>query len=291
VVIVEGLDTSRSLFAVALFAITIGALSSAPASAQDARVAPAQDARVAAASPEAVADPTDPASDPTRAAAAQSLFRRGVELGEAERWSEALEHFRRSREIAERPNTVFNIAYALVHLGRFGQAIRAFDEYLAITRGEVSERRNEAIRLRAQARTHLAQIEIEVSPADAQLFVDGEAVAEQSGSLRTIELDPGRHVVRAAAPAHDDGLVMVSVLPGERGHRQIALVPEASFAASASVDEHDGRDLIEEPLFWVIAGVAVVGAGVGIGVGVAAATASGTGSGGSTGVVLEALSF
>src|SRR5687768_2935276 len=105
----------------------------------------------------------------TSQAEAQALFRRGVELGEHERWAEALENFRRSRDLAERPNTVFNIGFALSRLGGFLQAIEAFDRYLALTEGEATERRSEAIRLRGQALASLGEISLHVGPPDARV--------------------------------------------------------------------------------------------------------------------------
>jgi hypothetical protein len=228
--------------------------------------------------------------DPT-AAEAQALFRRGVELGEQDRWAEALEHFRRSREIAPRPNTVFNVAFALGRLGRLAQAVEAFDEYLALTEGETSERRDEALRLRGEALASLAELELELSPPDARVWVDGD-LREGAGSPRSLALDPGRHVVRATAEGHEEGVLTVSVLSGERSQRSLALRPLETPERDPSPPPPPGRSIVEEPLFWVIAGALVVGAGVGLGVGVAASQpGAAPPSGGSSGVVLEALRF
>lgn len=230
---------------------------------------------------------------PASSAEAQALFRRGVELGEQDRWAEALEVFRRSREIAERPNTVFNIAFALHRLGRFTQSLDVFDEYLGMTEGETSERRDEAVRLRGEALASLAEIELEVVPPDARVLVDGEPAAVATGSPRALRLDPGRHVLRGTAPGYEEGVLSTAVLAGERGGRTLALTPRGAVppGGDGRDDPPPGSSVLEEPLFWVIAGVVLAGAGVGIGVGVAVSSQDAPLYGGSTGVVLDALRF
>lgn len=237
-------------------------------------------------------------------AEAQALFRRGVELGEQDRWAEALEHFRRSRRLVERPNTVFNVGFALFRLGRFVAAIAALDEYLALTEGETSARREEAVRLRGEAAASVAEITLEVVPPGARVLVDGEPATAPVGSARVLRLDPGRHLVRADAAGHEEGVLEISVLAGERGERTLALAATAALevsggngggagAGSETGGGAGGGSVLEEPVFWIVAAVLVVGAGVGIGAGVAVASQGGSPSpyGGSTGVVLDALRF
>lgn len=221
-------------------------------------------------------------------AEAQALFRRGIELGEQDHWADALEHFRRSWELAERPNTMFNIAYASHRLGRFREAIAALDEYLARTEGELSERREEAVQLRGEALASLVELRVLIEPPEARLLVDGE-LDPGIGPVRRIVLDPGRHVLRASAPGRDEASVTISVLAGERGERQIVLAPSAP-QDPLPRPPPPGRSVLEEPLFWIVTAAIAVGAGVGIGVGVAVGT-SGPSYGGSTGVVIEALRF
>lgn len=245
------------------------AMSPAPARAQDATPP---------------ATPADPAQ-----AEAQALFRRGVELGEQDRWAEALEHFRRSRDIAARPNTVFNIAFANYRLGRFREAVPAFDEYLAMTEGEASERRDEAVRLRGEAVASLAEIRLTIEPADARLLVDGEA-HDGSGAERVVVLDPGRHVLRASAAGHDEGTLSLAVLAGERGERRMTLAASATHGEGHE-EPPPGPSVFEDPVFWIVAGVIVVGGGVALGVGLGVGASTGNDYGGSTGVVLESLRF
>jgi tetratricopeptide (TPR) repeat protein len=247
-------------------------------------------AGVAHAQVEAEVAPTT-AEAPTPAAEAQALFRRGIELGAMDRWAEALELFRRSRALMPRPSTVFNIGFALFRLGHFGEAIASFDEYLALTESETSDLRTEASRRRTEALASLAALTLELTPDDARVLVDGE-LRDGAGSPRTLTLDPGRHVLRASAEGYEEGTLEISVLAAEQATRQLSLVPTV---VVPDPDERivepprPGTSLLEDPIFWVIAGVLVVGAAVGVGVGVSAATTAPPPYGGSTGVVLTSF--
>jgi len=77
---------------------------------------------------------------------ARALFQSGMRLVEQERWGEALEFFRRSRAIASRPSTVFNIGSMLVRLGRMAEAISTLEEFLQLS----DARQNAAERAEAQ---------------------------------------------------------------------------------------------------------------------------------------------
>ncbi len=241
------------------------------------------------------------ALDATADAEAQALFRRGVSLGEEDRWAEALELFRRSRELIERPNTIFNIGFALFRLGRFGAAIAAFDEYLAATEGETSERRDESARLRGEAVAGLAEITLHVSPAGAELFIDGEPAGAAEGGARRVTLDPGRHVLRATLAGHREASITISVLAAERGERSLSLEPAVPAVTTAEPIEDqpaevvvdDGGDIAAEPWLWIVIGVVLAGGAAGAIAGGVIASESGPPPpyGGSSGVVLGALRF
>lgn len=214
--------------------------------------------------------------DAARAAEAESLFRRGVALGEIDRWGEAHDAFAASYALVERPTTLFNIAYSLFRTGHHREAVARFDELLA--RPDVGARRDDARRLRETAAELVGELTIEVSPAEAALEVDGVPV-EGTGTLRTLPIDPGLHRVVARAPGYADRELDVSVVPGEHLDRQISLSQRSP-------------SVMDEPVFWVGlgAGIAVLVTGVVIGVAVASSGPS-EAYGGSSGVVVEALRF
>lgn len=226
-------------------------------------------------------EPTASGVDP-EVAEAQLLFRRGLELGEQGRWADALEHFRRSQSRVPRPSTLFNIGMALVRLGRFVEALDVLDDVLADGEHLPEPARLEAERLREEAARSLAEVEVDVTPPETVLYVDG-VVREGLGAARVLPLDPGRHVLRGHADGHEDAEASVSVVAGEHERLALALVPEA-----VTPPPEAPRPLYEEPWLWIVTGVVVVGVGVGVGVGVAATSGSAPEYGGSTGVVLRA---
>lgn len=173
------------------------------------------------------AAPSDGAStdaDPS-VAEAQSLFAQGVALAGEERWGDAIAYFRRSRALVERPGTVFNIAVALVRLGRATEALEALGDFLRIANAPAdAERRAEAERMQVLVRATVAQLEVTLSPADARLVLDGAERAEQ-GRSRTVALDPGRHTLLVSASDHAERRLEVSVLPGETTRVTVQLSP------------------------------------------------------------------
>jgi tetratricopeptide (TPR) repeat protein len=220
-----------------------------------------------------------PTSEPdAETAEAQALFRRGIELSAEDRWADALEHFRRSHARVPRPSTLFNIGVTLGRLGRFVEAIAVFDAVLA--EASLAEGpRAEALRLRAEAVASVAELTLALTPPTATLSVDG-VLRPGADSPRIVPLDPGRHVLRAAAPAHDEGVLEVSVRSGEHAARSLELGLSAPPAEGAPT-----RTVFDEPAFWIVGGALVVAIGVGTGVGVALSTPAPQ-YGGSTGVVL-----
>ena len=218
---------------------------------------------------------------------ARELFLRGVELSEQERWGEALELFRRSRAITDRPSTTFNIAVALLRLGRPTEGLTALRDYLRIAGPEDEARRAEAQELLELALSSVAELTLEVEPPFAEVRVDG---ALQAGDTRerVLTLDPGAHTVRVSAERHEPEAFEVSLLTAERASRHVTLqrLPDP-IVRPVTPEPPPEPALLEQPWLWIVAGVIVVGAGVGIGV----ALASGTEDPypGTTGVVLQGL--
>ncbi|WP_157069350.1 PEGA domain-containing protein [Sandaracinus amylolyticus] len=238
---------------------------------------------------------TAPSTDELRALEARTLFEQGVRASREERWAEALDAFRRSRALVERPSTLFNIAIALDRLGRLRAAIGAIDEYLATSDPVADEvDRREAMRLRVDAEARLARITLRVEPDDASVALDGAPLA--GGSERTTIADPGDHVVVVSAPGYVDQRHEIAVRPGADVERVIELAPveppapTTPLATTMHVEpptRDDDTSLLEDPVFWaILGGGAALIAGVAIGVGVHVASAPAP-YGGTLGVTFE----
>jgi hypothetical protein len=186
-------------------------------------------AQVDAAPEAAVVAPEDPET-----AEARALFEAGRALAAEHRWEEALERFERSLELVDRPSTRFNVGACLYALERHAEAIPALEQYLsradpALEGTTIAE----AGALLAQARAAIAELTVDVSPADARVRLDGRSL--DGGERRSVRLDPGPHVLRVDAEDHEGVLEELSVAPGERVLRAVRLE-----RASARVEVRTG---------------------------------------------------
>lgn len=131
-----------------------------------------------------------------REAEARVLFEAGRAHADEERWVEALDAFRRSRALVERPSILFNIATTLIRLGRAQEALATLAELEGIVANSSSREviLRDAQSIRAQAEASLRHVALRVTPADARIEIDGQPIVS-TGTERTLTLDPGQHVV------------------------------------------------------------------------------------------------
>lgn len=155
-------------------------------------------------------------------AEARALFEQGRAHAEAERWIEALDAFRRSRAVAERPTTIFNIATTLIRLGRAQEALATITELEGVANPQQHARiLADAAEIRRQAEASLRHVTLVVGPVDATVEVDGEIVGGE-GAERTMILDPGAHAVVVSADGHTTE--RFSLEPGT-DRRDVTLTP------------------------------------------------------------------
>jgi hypothetical protein len=131
---------------------------------------------------------------------AEREFRIGYQSLRSGNCSEALVHYRRSLELAQRPRTLFNIATCEEELGRESAAWNSYQSFLAL-----AEERDAAIVVEARARLDALRkrlrgsISVESNPPGATVTVDGERQARGETPV-TVRIEPGRHVVRVSMP-------------------------------------------------------------------------------------------
>jgi tetratricopeptide (TPR) repeat protein len=249
---------------------------------------------------------------------AREQFLQGVQMADDQRWAEAVQHFRQSRALLERDSTVFNLAVALFRLGKYGEAVAAFEDFLEMSEGDAAaaKARAEAQSFMRRAKSSMARVVLEVSPADATVAVDGEPM-EGQGTRRELSLDPGSRRLRIEAPNHLAQTLKLSLLSGSEATTRVELVPlmgdldrqaqreesaRRAAAAEAAADGRGGvtyaadgspmddgsrRPLIKNPWFWVAAGAVLVAAGVGLGVGLSGGGGGSDPYGGTTGIVIR----
>lgn len=172
----------------------------------------------------AAQDPSPEPGPPATAEEAQELFRRGVALSREERWGEALEYFRRSAAVAPRPSTTFNIALALLRLGKPNEAKEMLTLYLTQSEGLEREagRRAQSAELMELAESSIATLTLEVSPPETEVRVDGVLI-EGTGGTRILSLDPGAHSIRGTLEGFTPGTLDLSLLEGARVTESLSL--------------------------------------------------------------------
>lgn len=165
----------------------------------------------------------------------RSAFKAGVEAYEAERYTEAIEHFRQAQTARPHPVVLFNLALAEARGGKLRDAIRHLDEVMADPQTS-QEVRAKAERERARADGRLARIEVDAS-GKVELLVDGVLVA---GSPPVAALDPGSYDVRVRLDGRTVIERRVDLSEAERlrltveRQREIVVAPGDSVAAPSS---------------------------------------------------------
>lgn len=189
--------------------------------------------------------------------AARVAFDRGVALGDQGRWAEALEAFEQADRLAPSPGVTFNLAATLRALGRYVEARRLLERALrddAPLAARVKPAlRADMARLLDEVRPKVGHVTVELDPPDADLSVDGTPT--QLPTDRTLDLDPGKHVLIARAAGHDTVSSTLSVSPG---NTRVTLRAPRSVAVARPVVV-EPPSLLRSAWLWGAIGVALAG--------------------------------
>lgn len=132
------------------------------------------------------------------AAEARARFDAGVAASNQGRWQDALREFEQARAIQATAPVLYNLGLAQRAVGRMRDARATFRTLVEQHGSRLSaERRTEIQGYIADSDAAVGRIELQVSPANASVTLDGAAITE-----RSIEVDPGRHEVVASADGH-----------------------------------------------------------------------------------------
>lgn len=176
-------------------------------------------------------------------AEARTLFERGLAAADAERWAEAVELFRRARDIVERPSIVFNLGQALMRLGQSTEARAALERFVAIADARADRADIEtAQRLLSELSLSQGTLDLSLEPADAIVELDGREL-EGTGAERTLTLDPGRHRLAITAPGHRADRFEISVIAGSHERRSAILERLPSRPATLVVHAPEGAEV------------------------------------------------
>ncbi len=171
-------------------------------------------------------------AQPTRAqlSEAEARFQRGGELYNVRNFEGALVEFQRAYELTQHEGLLYNLARCYLSLGRYPEAARSIERYLAEARDLPAERRAEVEQMLAETRSFIARIDLTVEPSNARvtLTLDGDALAS-SGGAAGLAVSPGRHTLEARAEGWETARESVVVASGDR--RAVRLVLRHAAAA------------------------------------------------------------
>jgi hypothetical protein len=160
---------------------------------------------------------------------ARELFREGTEALHLGRFPEARDLLRESLEMHPHQAAAFNLVVALRGTEQPVEAVAVCDGLVAGTYGELDdERRVQADVMCADVREDVATLEVVPSgPAgEVEVRVDGRlAGAVRSGRTLAATVNPGAHVIDAAAPEHVAAQSRVSVRAGSVTRVPLHLAP------------------------------------------------------------------
>jgi hypothetical protein len=143
-------------------------------------------------SSESRAEPVDPA----RSASARALFDEGVAHVDRDAWGPAAEAFRRALSLRDSQVIRYNLASALVELGKLVEASELLHVVQADAQADAALKQQAADKL-AEVKPRIARIAIHAELAPG-LSVDlDDAVLSVAQLDVPLTVDPGEHVVRA----------------------------------------------------------------------------------------------
>lgn len=204
---------------------------------------------------------------------ARQLFQDGVAQFDAGEFQSALRAFEEAYRIAPHPSVRINIANCLEQLGRYSEALASYRTFLEETQGTLKPaERAEIERAVERLQSRFGILDVELSPADAQLTVDGDVPTRSPTGQ--IAVTPGNHVVRAALDGYDPAQQVVNVTGGSTQSVQLTLerseplpTPVASAAVELDTDRAPAQPEPEQPKsslrpwVWISAGATVALAG------------------------------
>lgn len=152
-------------------------------------------------------------ADPEARGKAKALLVEGSAHYDAGDYAGALEKFTQAREAYASPKIWFNIGQANRDLGRYADAMAAFDKFLAGATDATAGTRAEAQKAIGEMKSKLGTLRIECAIPGAEVSVDGKSEG-QAPLPEPIWVMPGRHQVTALAPGIPPIVEAVTVAAG-----------------------------------------------------------------------------
>jgi Tetratricopeptide repeat/PEGA domain len=184
---------------------------------------------LALAAPSAFAAPPAGASAPKAAAApageeASDHFKRGLQLFDEGDYTVALVEFERAYQLAPNYRALYNIALVNMQLGRYADAARTLEKYVADGGdGIPAARRAEVTKTLSELKFRTATVDLSTNVAGAEVTLDGKAL-EPSALHGPMVIDAGEHTLRASAAGYQTANRTVTLAGRDRVAVRLDLV-------------------------------------------------------------------
>jgi tetratricopeptide (TPR) repeat protein len=196
-------------------------------------------------------------------------------------FAEAHALFERAHKLEPNARTLRGLGKSSFELQHYVQAIREFSDSLSETEKPLTpEQRADVAELLDRAKSYIATVILDVSPREAVILVDGEAVKDG-----TLTLDPGDRRVTVHADGYRDQDMLINAEGGETKTISIRLAPIGASAPLAAqgvalpqpststipapahalapdkgpIGAERSQSLLAQWWFWTAVGVAIAG--------------------------------
>jgi tetratricopeptide (TPR) repeat protein len=159
--------------------------------------------------------------------------------------AEALDLLQLAYRVYPSPNSRYNIGVALDRLGRSGEAVEAFEDFLARVPNAPEEVRRVAEKRAAELATQIGRLTIVASPSDSRVTVDGRLLAVER--RRDLPLMPGKHEIVAERTGYLSLIEHVSIAAGEARSAALTLAELPTVASPPSQDPAPHPDAATNP--------------------------------------------
>lgn len=124
--------------------------------------------------------------------AAKARYAEGLKLYAKKRYEEARVAFVQASALKKRPASTFMLAQCSLQAGRYLEALKTFDAYVAEVDGDVPPKMKPVLDDgRANAKAHLGRVRFDV-PSGSEVTIDGEKVASIE---EPVDVMPGKHAI------------------------------------------------------------------------------------------------
>jgi len=153
---------------------------------------------------------------------AQGLVTEGVGLLKAKNYDDALAKFEAAYARFPSPKILLNIGTTQKEMGRIADAANTYQQYMADP-ATPPERVAEVKKILNQLDAQVVLLTVEVTPAGAEVSIDGRPWQPVAGALLT-RVAPGTRLVRARGTGLEPAETSVSGSPGDKRKVALALV-------------------------------------------------------------------